>query len=47
MAFDREVLGITFSRVGEKQLIRAAGNRCFSSARLIRGTVKVRRHEAT
>ena len=36
----KEVLEISFSRVRYKQLIRAAVDRCFSAARLIRGTVK-------
>ena len=43
--FTTEVLGISFSRVRYKQLIRIAVDRCFSAAGLIRGTVKVRRHE--
>ena len=42
----KEVLGILLSRVRYNQLVRIEVNRWFSVARLIRGTVKVRRHEA-
>ena len=37
---------MSLSRVRHKKLIRIAVDRCFSAARLIRGTVEVRRHEA-